>query len=100
MPTTIDDDLDELDADDDVPGIVAPRAAPPPAAPAEREGAPAREHAHLVQQVGDRTVEIFACLDGRRILLDSVETHGSPDDARHAFESLLQRLGAEGYLPR
>jgi len=101
MPPKIEDptdDTDELDAIDDVPGIEAPRAAPP-VEPAPR-GEPARKDAHLVQRVGDRTVEIFAHLDGTRILFDSIEVHGSPDGARHAFESLVQRLGAEGFQPR
>ena len=93
------DDTDELDAIDDVPGIEAPRAAPP-AGPAPSRAQPTRKDAHLVQRVGDRTVEIFAHLDGARILLDSVEVHGTPDGAQHAFESLLQRLGAEGFLSR
>jgi hypothetical protein len=115
MPTTI-EELEELEADDDLPGITAPRAAPPPPVSPSASSSPSssrpaeaatgegvddgRRSAHLVQQVGDRTVEVYAYLDGARILFDSVEVHGTPGAARHAFESLLQRLGAEGFLPR
>lgn len=99
-----DDDLDEGgddeggDADDEDEAPPPPKKpAPITARPAPVAGKPSVPGQRMVLEAGSRRVETMLYLDGKTVRMDSVETYGSPDAAKKAYDRLKRMLGGEGY---
>ena len=88
-----DEDEDDADGDEDEDEAPAPKKkAAAPAASGGKAGPEAR-----LALKGKRNVAMHISLNGASVRMDSVETYGSPEDARKAYYRLLATLAGEGY---
>jgi predicted DNA-binding WGR domain protein len=72
----------------------APVAARPVPAPAAKPSVPGQR---MVLEAGSRRVETVLSIDGKTVRMESVESYGSPDAAKQAYDRLKRMLGGEGY---
>lgn len=92
----IDDDGDEGEDDEDEAPPPPPKRAAVPA-PAPAVAAKPAGGLRLVLEAGSRKVETHLYLDGKTVRMDSLESYGSPEAAKKAYERLRKVLGGEGY---
>lgn len=65
--------------------------APAPPAPVVRGGS------RMILEAGSRKVETHVHLDGKTVRTESVESYGSPEAAKKAYERIKKVLAGEGY---
>lgn len=94
----------EADGDDDEdrapPAPKPARASVPAPAAVSRSAGERGDRAgglRMVLEAGSRRVETHLHLDGKTVRMDSLETYGSPEAAKKAYERLRKVLGGEGY---
>lgn len=93
-----DDDDDDDDEDEAPAKKPAAKTAPTPAAKPAASGAGRPAGATRMTLVaGSRKVETYVSIDGATVRMESLETYGSPDAAKKAFERLKKALGGEGH---
>lgn len=94
-----DEDEDEGDEDEAPPPKKKKAQTSAPAPVAKAAAAPAKPAGGttLVLEAGSRRVEATLYLDGKTVRMESVETYGSPEAAKKAFDRLKKTLGGEGY---
>ena len=89
-----DDEGGDDDEEEEAPRKPARAQVPTPAsvAPAKPTGG-----LRLTLEAGARKVEAHLYLDGKTVRMDSLESYGSPEAAKKAYERLRKVLGGEGY---
>jgi predicted DNA-binding WGR domain protein len=92
------EDADEEGEEDEAPPRKPAKPAPAAAAkPAPAAAKPSVPGHRFTLEAGSRKVETTLYLDGTTVRMDSVESYGSPEAARKAFDRLQKVLAGEGY---